>query len=81
MDDVIYLTYNNNQLNTFIEDMFGDYGEIFGRMIKAQMRNYQIRVLKMDTSKIGKKTNKKKCKSTLINFLKYLRKIQSQWHL
>ncbi|HEC2222335.1 TPA: phage portal protein, partial [Staphylococcus delphini] len=43
MDEVIYLTYNNNALNTFIEGMFEDYGTIFGRMIKAQMRNYQIR--------------------------------------
>ncbi|MHA6806338.1 phage portal protein [Staphylococcus capitis subsp. urealyticus] len=71
MDDVIYLTYNNNQLNTFIEDMFGDYGEIFGRMIKAQMRNYQIRgVLKMDTSKIGKKDEQEKVQEYVNKLLK-----------
>lgn len=54
MDEVIYLTYNNEKLNTFVDGLFEDYGELFGRMINAQLRNYQIRgVLKMDITKVG----------------------------
>ncbi|MFP4921070.1 phage portal protein [Staphylococcus coagulans] len=71
MDEVIYLTYNNNALDTFIEGMFEDYGTIFGRMIKAQMRNYQIRgVLKMDSSKIGKSEEQEKLQAYVDNVLK-----------
>ncbi|MBT2850042.1 phage portal protein [Staphylococcus coagulans] len=71
MDEVIYLTYNNNALNTFIEGMFEDYGTIFGRMIKAQMRNYQIRgVLKMDSSKVGKSEEQEKLQAYVDNVLK-----------
>ena len=71
MDEVIYLTYNNNALGTFIEGMFEDYGTIFGRMIKAQMRNYQIRgVLKMDSSKVGKSEEQEKLQAYVDNVLK-----------
>ncbi|MDU9335171.1 phage portal protein [Staphylococcus coagulans] len=71
MDEVIYLTYNNNALDTFIEGMFEDYGTIFGRMIKAQMRNYQIRgVLKIDSSKIGKSEEQEKLQAYVDNVLK-----------
>lgn len=52
MGEVIYLTYNNNKLSTFVDGLFGDYGEIFGRMISAQMRNNQIRgIVNVDSSK------------------------------
>ncbi|MGL4008877.1 phage portal protein [Staphylococcus nepalensis] len=53
MDEVLYLSYNNEKLNTFTEGLFKDYGEIFGRMIGAQMRNYQIRgIVNVDTNMI-----------------------------
>lgn len=52
MGEVIYLTYNNNKLSSFVDGLFGDYGEIFGRMISAQMRNNQIRgIVNVDSSK------------------------------
>lgn len=52
MSEVIYLTYNNNKLNSFVDGLFEDYGEIFGRMISAQMRNNQIRgIVNVDSSK------------------------------
>ena len=52
MNEVIYLTYNNEKLSSFVEGLFGDYGEIFGRMISAQMRNNQIRgIVNVDSSK------------------------------
>ncbi|HAC1744359.1 TPA_asm: phage portal protein [Listeria monocytogenes] len=43
MDDVIFLEYGNERLAAFTDGMFEDYGELFGRMIRAQMRNFQIR--------------------------------------
>lgn len=52
MGEVIYLTYNNNKLSSFVDGLFEDYGEIFGRMISAQMRNNQIRgIVNVDSSK------------------------------
>lgn len=52
MSEVIYLTYNNNKLSSFVDGLFGDYCEIFGRMISAQMRNNQIRgIVNVDSSK------------------------------
>ncbi|MBO0387550.1 phage portal protein [Staphylococcus simulans] len=58
MDEVLYLSYNNEKLNTFTEGLFQDYGEIFGRMIAAQMRNYQIRgIVNVDASLIKKENN------------------------
>lgn len=54
MDDVLYLTYNNEKLNKFTEGLFADYGEIFGRMINAQMRNYQIRgIINVDSQNVN----------------------------
>ncbi|EDJ9853462.1 phage portal protein [Listeria monocytogenes] len=43
MDDVIFLEYGNDRLAAFTDGMFEDYGELFGRMIRAQMRDFQIR--------------------------------------
>lgn len=61
MDEVIYLTYNNERLNKFTEGLFADYGEIFGRMISAQMRNYQIRgIMNVDSNAVNDDKNTKK---------------------
>ena len=43
MDEVIYLKYNNEALENYISGLFGDYGELFGRMLEVSLRNYQIR--------------------------------------
>lgn len=43
MDEVIYLNYGNEPLENYIVGLFGDYGELFGRMIEASMHNHQIR--------------------------------------
>lgn len=43
MSEVIYLEYNNDKLNQITDDLFKDYGELFGRMIEIAMRNNQIR--------------------------------------
>jgi len=43
MSEVIYIEYNNEKLESFISGLFGDYGELFGRMIEVSLRNNQIR--------------------------------------
>jgi len=43
MDEVIHITYNNEKLETFMQGMFEDYGDLFNRMIEIQMRSNQIR--------------------------------------
>lgn len=43
MSEVIYLEYNNEELEKFALGLFNDYGELFGRIIEVSMRNNQIR--------------------------------------
>lgn len=43
MGDVIYLELDNKQLSSFMDSLFEDYGEIFGRIMDIQLRNHQIR--------------------------------------
>lgn len=43
MNEVIYIEYNNEALENYISGLFGDYGELFGRMLEVSIRNYQIR--------------------------------------
>lgn len=60
MDEVIYIKYNNLAVESIVDGLFEDYGEIFGRMINAQMRNYQIRGLfKVDSTAIAEKNRVK----------------------
>ncbi|WP_270790253.1 phage portal protein [Enterococcus diestrammenae] len=43
MSDVIYLTYNNEELEKWTKGLFNDYAELFGRIMEVAMRNNQIR--------------------------------------
>lgn len=43
MNRVIYLQYNNDKMDRFINGLFSDYGELFGRMVDFSLRNNQIR--------------------------------------
>lgn len=43
MSKVIYLEYNNEELDKFTDGLFLDYGELFGRILEVSMRNNQIR--------------------------------------
>lgn len=43
MDEVIYLTYNNEKLTKFMEGLFDDFANLFSRMIETSMRANQIR--------------------------------------
>ena len=51
--DVFYLEYNNKALMPLIDELFIDYGDVFGRLISAQLRKSQIRgTVKVD-AKMG----------------------------
>lgn len=43
MDEVIYLTYNNKKMTDFINGLIEDYANLFGSLIDASRRSYQLR--------------------------------------
>lgn len=43
MNEVIYMEYNNEKLNAFLDGLHADYGQLMARMIDASLRNNQIR--------------------------------------
>lgn len=43
MSEVLHLTYNNEQLSTFIEGLYKDYGKLFGQMMDSNLRHNQFR--------------------------------------
>lgn len=43
MKDVIYLTYNNEKLERFLDGLSKDYADLFGALVDASKRSYQLR--------------------------------------
>lgn len=43
MGEVFYLTYTNERLESFIDELFKDYGKLFGQMMEHSMRHNQFR--------------------------------------
>lgn len=43
MGDVLYLNYNNERLSSFIDELYSDYGKLFGQMLENSMRFNQFR--------------------------------------
>ncbi|EJW14227.1 phage portal protein [Paenibacillus alvei] len=43
MNEVIYMTYNNEKLSLFMDGIFEDYSDLFTRMIETQKLSNQIR--------------------------------------
>jgi HK97 family phage portal protein len=43
MDEVLYITYNNEKLTKFMDGMFDDYANLFSRMMEVSLRKNQIR--------------------------------------
>ena len=43
MSEVFYLTYNNEKIQRYVNELFSDYGELFGRMMDSQLRKNQLR--------------------------------------
>lgn len=66
MSRVLFFEYNNESLIPLINELFHDYGELFGRILNAQKRKGQIRsTVKLDT--ISSKT--KESVEQLQNFI------------
>lgn len=59
--EVIHLRYGNEKLQTLINSLFADYGELFGRVLAAQKRKNQIRGT-VDMDMAGAKTEKAQAK-------------------
>jgi len=74
MNEVIYLNYNNDKLQRFVESLFADYGELFGRMMDTQLRKNQIRGIVSVDSGGGNIDNVK-----MTRLQKYIDKIYSQF--
>lgn len=71
MDEVIYITYNNEKLTTFMSGMFEDYGNLFSRMIEINMRNNQIRgTVDVDSNQSLDKKNQDKLQNFLDRLFK-----------
>lgn len=59
--DVFYIEYKNEKLTPLIDGLFTDYGELFGRTLRAQMRKNQIRAT-VDMDMIAAKTREQQQK-------------------
>lgn len=59
--EVIHLRYGNEKLQSLINGLFADYGELFGRVLAAQKRKNQIRGT-VDMDMAGAKTEKAQAK-------------------
>ena len=53
MNEVFYLTYNNEKIQRYVNELFSDYGELFGRMMDSQLRKNQLRALVKVTTGAG----------------------------
>lgn len=53
MSEVIYLEYNNEPITNMLYGLFSDYGDVFGRLIRSNLMNNQIRAtLEMDANTV-----------------------------
>ncbi|MTV21437.1 phage portal protein [Staphylococcus delphini] len=73
MNEVIYLNYNNDKLQRFVESLFADYGELFGRMMDTQLRMNQIRGVVRTTKGPGELDN-----ASMQRMQKFINKIYGQ---
>ncbi|MBI5975201.1 phage portal protein [Staphylococcus canis] len=74
MSEVIYFNYNNDKLQRFVESLFADYGELFGRMMDTQLRKNQIRGVVSVNSGAGNIDN-----TQMTRLQKYIDKIYNQF--
>ncbi|EGQ0314119.1 phage portal protein [Staphylococcus pseudintermedius] len=74
MSEVIYFNYNNDKLQRFVESLFADYGELFGRMMDTQLRKNQIRGVVSVNSGAGNIDN-----IQMTRLQKYIDKIYNQF--
>ncbi len=49
-NDVIHIKYNNENSESILKELYGDYGDLFARFIEFQMRKSQVRsIVKIDS--------------------------------
>lgn len=49
-NDVIHIKYNNENSESILNELYGDYGDLFARFIEFQMRKFQVRsIVKIDS--------------------------------
>ncbi|AJP65716.1 TPA: phage portal protein [Staphylococcus aureus] len=49
-NDVIHIKYNNENSESILNELYGDYGDLFARFIEFQMRKSQVRsIVKIDS--------------------------------
>lgn len=61
MNEVIYLTYTNEKLNTLMNEVFADYGDLLARMFETQKLSNQIRgTVDIDSTQTLNDENKQK---------------------
>lgn len=75
MDEVIYMTYNNEKLTKFMDGMFEDYANLFSRMIEASMFSNQVRVtVGLDSTQSLDEKNQTKLQSFIDRLFNSFRK-------
>lgn len=48
-NEVIHIVYNNENAEAILNDLYGDYGDLFARLVEFQMRKSQVRsIVKID---------------------------------
>lgn len=61
MNEVIYLTYTNEKVDTLMREVFADYGDLLSRMFETQKMSNQVRgTVEMESTQELNEVNKKK---------------------
>lgn len=75
MDEVIYLTYNNEKLSKFMEGMFEDFADLFTRMIETSKHSNQIRAtVNVDSTQSLDEKNRNKLQNFIDKLFNAFRK-------
>ncbi|NGP59893.1 phage portal protein [Paenibacillus thiaminolyticus] len=75
MDEVIYITYNNEKLTTFMSGMFDDYADLFTRMVETSKHSNQIRgTVEIDSNQSLDEENQNKLQTFINRLFNAIRK-------
>lgn len=75
MSEVIYLTYNNDNLTRLLNQVFSDYADLFTRMFEIQKLNNQIRgTVEMDSTQTLTEENQKRLQAFIDKLFASFRK-------
>ncbi|GAB6931598.1 phage portal protein [Paenibacillus sp. JCM 10914] len=75
MDEVIHVSYNNEKLTKFMDGMFGDYADLFTRMIETNKHSNQIRgTVSVDTTQNLEEENRTRLQEFIDRLFNSIRK-------